>query len=68
MNNVKRLLVEVKEEEPQLHVVVTTGRAAKRATLATPLVLPSPIHARRRRPELDALGWNARAPRLTRGQ
>jgi hypothetical protein len=64
MNNVKRILVEVKEDAPQLHVVTAANGAVKRAPLSAPLVLPSPIHARRPRPELAVLGWTSRATRL----
>jgi hypothetical protein len=68
MNNVKRLLVEVKEEEPQLHVVVAGNGVAREPALSAPLVLPSAIHIRRPRPELIVLGWDNRATRLSRGK
>jgi hypothetical protein len=64
MNNVKRLRVEVKEEEPQLHVVAMANGAPKRTPVSAPLFLRSPIHTRRPRPELAVLGWHNRATRL----
>ena len=64
MNNVKRALVEVNEEGPQLHVVAAVNGAGKRISLSAPLVLLSSLRARRPRPELAILGWSNRAIRL----
>jgi hypothetical protein len=62
MNNVKRALVELKEEGLDLRVVPASN--AKKTKPSAPLVLPSRVHARRARPELAALGWEKRAIRL----
>ena len=64
MKNIERALVEVKEEGPQLRVVGTVKAVGKMMPPPPPLVLPSPIHARRPRPELAVLGWGNRATRL----
>ena len=64
MKNIERALVEVKEEGPQLRVVGDAKAAGKVMPPPPPLVLPSPIHARRPRPELAVLGWSTRATRL----
>jgi hypothetical protein len=68
MNNVRKLRVEVMEDQPQLHVVVNPNGAAKKPSPPVPLMLPARIHIRRVRPELAALGWNMRAARLERGK
>jgi hypothetical protein len=65
MTNVKKIAVEVKEEDaPELHVVVAVNDASKKAALSAPLVVASRCFRRPPRPELAVLGWSSRAMRL----
>jgi len=65
MTNVKKMMVEVKEEDaPELHVVVTANGAAKKICLSAPLVVPSRSYTRPPRAELAVLAWSNRAIRL----
>jgi len=65
MTNVKREVLELKEENtPELRVVGAMKASRKKTGLSAPLVLPSRIHSRPPRPELAVLGWSTRAIRL----
>ena len=65
MNNVKRAMVNMKEQGMhQLHVVASKNGAFKADVLSAPLELPSRFRARTHRPELAVLEWRNRAVRL----
>lgn len=65
MKQVERVFVELQQDEddgPAFRVVAAS--VVKQVTSA-PLILPSRHPSRVHRPELAALGWPARAARLT---
>jgi hypothetical protein len=65
MTNVKKMMVEVKDEDaPELRVVVAVDSGAKKPCLSAPLVVPSRNYTRPPRAELAVLGWSNRAARL----
>ncbi len=66
MTNVKKMMIEVKDEDaPELHVVVAIDSAVKKPCLSAPLVVPSRNYTKPPRAELAVLGWSYRAARLS---